>query len=68
LNLEVPLLEVSSQPVGAQYAESTIYQPGDSVSVVLDGQPAGTVPVADLLPPASGKPSSKPAPATPRLR
>ena len=28
----------------------TDYRPGDSVPIVLDGQPAGTIPVSDLIP------------------
>jgi Uma2 family endonuclease len=32
------------------YRTRTDYRPGDAVPVVLDGQPVGSVPVADLIP------------------
>jgi Uma2 family endonuclease len=32
------------------YRTRADYRPGDAVPVVLDGQPAGSIPVADLLP------------------
>jgi len=54
VNLVDRRVEVYSQPSGptAQpaYGSFQIYQPGDSVPIVLDGVQAGTVGVADLIP------------------
>jgi Uma2 family endonuclease len=54
VDLKRRLVEVRSQPYGkgklAGYARCDIYQEGDQVPVVLDGQEVGRVAVADLLP------------------
>ena len=54
VDLKRRLVEVRSQPYGkgklAGYARCEIYQEGDQVPVVLDGQEVGRVAVSDLLP------------------
>ena len=54
VDLKRRLVEVRSQPYGkgkqAGYARCEIYQEGDQVPVVLDGQEVGRVPVSELLP------------------
>jgi hypothetical protein len=54
INLVDRRVEVYSRPSGpaAQpaYASFQIYQPGDNVPVVLDGNTFGDVPVSDLIP------------------
>ena len=54
VDLKRRLVEVRSQPYGkgklAGYARCEIYQEGDQVPVVLDGQEVGRVSVSDLLP------------------
>ena len=47
-------IEVYTRPSGPvtlpAYGAFQIFQPGDAIPVVLDGNTTGTVPVADLLP------------------
>jgi hypothetical protein len=54
VNLVDRRIEVHSQPSGPTavptYASFQLYQPGDAVPLVLDGNTAGTVPVDELLP------------------
>jgi Uma2 family endonuclease len=54
VNLVDRRVEVYSQPSGPtvvpSYGSFQIYQPGDSVPLVLDGNTAGTVPAEELLP------------------
>ncbi len=54
VNLVDRRIEVYSQPSGPTavpaYASFQLYQPGDSVPLVLDGNTVGTVPVDELLP------------------
>jgi Uma2 family endonuclease len=54
VNLVDRRIEVYSQPSGPvavpAYGLTQIYQPGDAVPLVLDGNTVGTVPAADLLP------------------
>lgn len=54
VNLVDRRIEVYSQPTGPTavpaYQSFQTYQPGDAVPLVLDGNPAGSVPAADLLP------------------
>jgi Uma2 family endonuclease len=54
VNLVDRRIEVYGQPSGPTpvpaYASFHLYQPGDDLPLVLDGQPVGTVPAADLLP------------------
>jgi Uma2 family endonuclease len=54
VDLNRRLVEVRSQPFGkgkqAGYARCDIYQEGDQVPVVLDGQEVGRVAVSELLP------------------
>jgi Uma2 family endonuclease len=53
VNLVDRRLEVYSQPSGPipipAYQSFQVYQPGDAVPLVLDGQTVGTIPVTDLL-------------------
>jgi Uma2 family endonuclease len=53
-NLVDQRIEVYTQPSGPSphltYGSIQTYQPGDAVPLVLDGNPIGTFPVADLLP------------------
>lgn len=53
INLVDRRLEVYSQPSGPvpvpTYQSFQVYQSGDAVPLVLDGQTVGTIPVADLL-------------------
>jgi Uma2 family endonuclease len=54
VNLVDQRIEVYTRPSGATavpaYGSFQTYQPGDTIPLVLDGNPVGTVPVADLLP------------------
>jgi Uma2 family endonuclease len=54
VNLVDRRIEVFTQPSGPTavpaYASFQIYQPGDDVPLVLDGNTVGTIPVAELLP------------------
>lgn len=54
VNLVDQRVEVYTQPSGPTavpaYGAFQTFQPGDAVPLVLDGQTAGSVPVADLLP------------------
>jgi Uma2 family endonuclease len=54
VNLVDRRIEVYTQPSGPTavptYASFQIYQPGDTISLVLDGNTVGTVPVDELLP------------------
>lgn len=54
VNLVDRRIEVYTQPSGPTavpaYASFQIYQPGDAVPLVLDGNTVGTVPANDLLP------------------
>lgn len=54
INLVDGQIEVYSDPDPTAspptYRTRTDYRPGDAVPVVLDGQPAGSIPVADLIP------------------
>jgi Uma2 family endonuclease len=54
VNLVDGRVEVHTQPSGPTAAPSyggpQTYAPGDSVPVVLDGKPVGTIPAAELLP------------------
>lgn len=54
VNLVDRRIEVYSQPTGPTavpaYASFQIYQPGDAVPLVLDGNTVATVPVDELLP------------------
>jgi Uma2 family endonuclease len=54
VNLTDRQVEVYGQPSGPtanpDYATRQTYKPGDGVPVVLDGQPVGNVPAAELLP------------------
>jgi Uma2 family endonuclease len=54
VNLVDQRIEVYTQPSGSTpmpaYGSFQIYQPGDNVPLVLDGNPVGSVAVADLLP------------------
>jgi Uma2 family endonuclease len=54
VNVEDRQVEVYADPDPAAnppaYRTRTDYRPGDSVPIVLDGQPAGSIPVADLIP------------------
>jgi Uma2 family endonuclease len=54
VNLVDQRIEVYSQPSGPTtvpaYGSFQIYQPGDAVPLILDGNAVGTVPVANLLP------------------
>jgi Uma2 family endonuclease len=55
VNLVDRRIEVYSRPSGPvvpvpAYGSFQVYQPGDSLPLVLDGNPVGTIPVADLLP------------------
>jgi Uma2 family endonuclease len=54
VNLVDRRIEVSSQPTGPvavpAYGATHLYQPGDAVPLVLDGNTVGTVPAANLLP------------------
>lgn len=54
VNLVDRRIEVYTQPSGPTavpaYASFQLYQPGDAVPLVLDGNTAGTVPVDELLP------------------
>ncbi len=54
INLVDRRIEVYSQPTGPtavpSYGSFQIYQPGDNVPIVLDGNTVGTVPVTDLIP------------------
>lgn len=54
INLDDRTVEVFTQPSGPTaapaYASTDTYRPGDGVPLVLDGQPVGVVPAADLLP------------------
>jgi Uma2 family endonuclease len=43
-------MHVFSRPFGDRYLDHSVLSVGDMVSVTLDGQSAGTVPVSDLLP------------------
>lgn len=53
INLVDQRVEVYTQPSGPtpvpSYGSFQIYQPGDTVPLVLDGNAVGTLPVADLL-------------------
>ena len=54
VNLVDRRIEVYSQPSGPtavpSYGSFQIYQPGDDIPLVLDGNTVGTIAVADLLP------------------
>jgi Uma2 family endonuclease len=54
VNLVDRRVEVYTQPSGPTadpaYGSFRIYQSGDSIPLVLDGNPVGTIPVSDLLP------------------
>jgi Uma2 family endonuclease len=54
VNLVDRRIEVFTQPSGATavpaYASFQLYQPGDSVPLVLDGNTVGTIPADELLP------------------
>lgn len=54
INLVDRQIEVHSQPSGPAanpaYASLQTYRIGDSVPLILDGNTAATIPVADLLP------------------
>jgi Uma2 family endonuclease len=54
VNLVDQRIEVYAQPSGPApvpaYGSFQTYQPGDTVPLVVGGSPAGTVPVANLLP------------------
>lgn len=54
VNLVDRRVEVYSQPSGPApvpgYASFQIYQPGDAIPLVLDGNPVAFVPASDLLP------------------
>jgi len=54
VNLVDRRIEVYSQPSGPTavpaYASFQLYQPGDAVPLVLDGNTVGTIPVDELLP------------------
>ena len=43
-------LEVYENPIGGQYPAPTMLGEAGSVDLVIDGQIAGRIPVADLLP------------------
>lgn len=49
VDLNARRIEVFARPRNDQYAECTVYVPGDSIPVILDGESVGTVPVI-LLP------------------
>ena len=54
VNLVDRQVEVYTDPDPAAsppaYRTRTDYRPGDAVPIALDGQPAGSIPVADLIP------------------
>jgi Uma2 family endonuclease len=54
VNVADRLIEVYTDPDPAAdppaYRNRTDYHPGDTVPIVLDGQPAGSIAVADLIP------------------
>jgi hypothetical protein len=54
VNLVDRRIEVYSRPSGPTavpaYGSFQVYQPGDAVPLVLDGNTAGTIPAADLFP------------------
>ena len=56
VNLIDRQIEVYTAPDSAaaepRYATAVVYRPGEAIPLVLDGRPAGTVPVDDVLPPA----------------
>ena len=50
LDLNRRKLEVYSEPRASEYAQTAEYAEHDTIPVILDGVPAGTVRVSDLLP------------------
>jgi Uma2 family endonuclease len=50
INLADRQVEVYSDPVGGQYRDREVFRPGKLVPVAFDGEAAGAIAVANLLP------------------
>ncbi len=51
VNLVHRQVEVYTDPVPEGYGSRQVYHPGDTIPVVIDGEPLGEVAVDDILPP-----------------